>query len=176
MCQKAIELGVPLLAFTEHVRRELDYDFDALVADIELARKAYAGKLMILTGCEAKVLPGGELDAQPSLLARVDYAIFSFHAFPTDARLYASSVKVAIQNPHVNAWGHPGLFFKKHPELSLEVNELEEIFELMHAHSVLLEVNGRYKLPPEAWLRIYEKHGLPLANAGDLHSVDDFER
>ena len=37
-------------------------------------------------------------------------------------------------------------------------------------------VNGRYRLPPEAWLRVYEKHDLPLANGGDLHSVDDFER
>jgi putative hydrolase len=176
MCQKAIELGVTLLAFTEHVRRKLDYDFEALLAEIETARQAYAGKLIILTGCEAKVLPGGELDAQDALLARVEYPIFSFHAFPVDIGLYFESVKIAIQNPHVNAWGHPGLFFKKHPQLSLNQDQLEEIFALMKAHSVLLEINGRYRLPPEDWLQVYSKHGLPLANGGDLHSVDDFER
>ena len=176
MCRRAIELGVPLLAFTEHVRRTLDYDFDALLADIETARRAYDGKLLILTGCEAKVLPGGELDVDPELLARVDYPIFSFHAFPADVELYVRSVTEAVRNPFVNAWGHPGLFFKKNKHLSLPVAELEPVFELMKKHDVLLEVNGRYKLPFDEWLRLYQKQGLPLANGGDLHSVKDFDR
>jgi putative hydrolase len=176
MCRKAIELGVPLLAFTEHVRRKLDYDFDQLLGEIEAARRAYAGQLTILTGCEAKVLPGGGLDVDPALLARVDYPIFSFHAFPKDVDLYVSSVSAAITNPHVNAWGHPGLFFLKHPELALDVDRLEPVFALMKQHSVILEINHRYRLPPEPWLQAYRKHGLPLANGGDLHSVGDFER
>jgi len=176
MCHKAIEVGVPLLAFTEHVRRKLDYDFEALLAEIELARSKYAGQLIILTGCEAKVLPGGTLDVEPELLARVDYPIFSFHAFPKDLELYLSSLAIAITNPYVNAWGHPGLFFLKHPELTPDIARLEPIFASMQQHQVLLEINPRYQLPLPAWLEAYAKYGLPVANGGDLHSVDDFQR
>lgn len=34
-CQKAVEIGIPLIAFTEHVRKNLNYDFHNFLNDIE---------------------------------------------------------------------------------------------------------------------------------------------
>jgi DNA polymerase (family 10)/putative hydrolase len=53
-CEKAVEIGIPLLAFTEHVRKELTYDFNQFLNEIEEAREEF--DLIILSGCEAKVL------------------------------------------------------------------------------------------------------------------------
>ena len=39
MCEQAEKNGLKMIAFTEHVRKELDYDFNALVKDVEKARK-----------------------------------------------------------------------------------------------------------------------------------------
>ena len=72
-------MNVPLLAFTEHVRKNLDYDFNDLLDDIEKAREEF--DLIILSGVEAKVLADGDLDVEDWILKEVDYSIFAFHSF-----------------------------------------------------------------------------------------------
>lgn len=60
-CKRAVELRIPLIVFTEHVRRVLTYNYQDLVEEIMRARENYP-ELIILTGCEAKVLENGSLD------------------------------------------------------------------------------------------------------------------
>ena len=62
-CEEARRQGLRLIAFTEHVRKKLKYDFSAYIREVEKARSLFPD-LKILAGCEAKVLnPQGELDA-----------------------------------------------------------------------------------------------------------------
>jgi len=171
-CEKAAKLGIPLLAFTEHVRKNLNYDFNNLLNDIEKAREEF--DLIILSGCEAKVLPGGELDVEEWILRNVDYPIFAFHSFPRDIDTYIKSLEIALRNKYVNTWAHPGAFLLRHG-LELPEKELIKIFRLMKKHSVLLEVNKKYKVPFRAWLDIAEKYNVKTVTGNDIHGIEDLE-
>ncbi len=83
MCGQASRNGLELIAFTEHVRKSLFYDFDRLVNDVKRARKRYPS-LKILVGCEAKVLNRkGELDVSGEILKKCDIVLGTFHSFPS---------------------------------------------------------------------------------------------
>lgn len=168
-CQRAMEIGIPLLAFTEHVRKDLDYNFDSFLEDIEAARGEF--DLIILSGCEAKVLPSGELDVDDLVLREVDYPIFSFHSFPDDLGLYVKCLKSALKNPYANAWAHPGTLSGQ--KIDLPDSELAEIFRLMKEREVLLEINRKYDLPKERWVRMAKGYGVRTVKGSDVHRIED---
>lgn len=168
-CSRALELGLPLIAFTEHVRRELDYDFGDLVRDIERARRSYP-KLTILAGCECKVLADGSLDAAEEVLRQCDIVLMAFHSFPRDKELCLDSLREAISSPDVDIWAHPGLFLRR-SGLQLEDDEVRKILGWARDERVLVEVNRRYLLPPKRWLEIGRELGVRTVRGSDAHSA-----
>ncbi len=168
-CQRAVEIGTPLVAFTEHVRKNLSYNFSSFLEDIEVARGEF--DLIILSGCEAKVLPSGELDVDEEVLMAVDYPIFSFHSFPDDLELYVKCVKSALKNPYVNAWAHPGTLSGE--KIDLPESELAEVFILMKEREVLLEINRKYDLPKERWVKMAKGYGVKTVKGSDVHCIED---
>ncbi len=169
ICDWASRQGIPLVAFTEHVRRRLSYDFDKFLEDLEKA-KAEFPELIILSGVEAKVLPDCGLDVADDIIKMVDYPIFAFHSFPRDVDLYLKCLKRVIRNRYVNAWAHPGLFLNRY-NLVVPQKELVRIFELMREYDVLLEINSRYNLPPSSWQMLAEVIGVSMVRGSDLHEV-----
>jgi DNA polymerase (family 10)/putative hydrolase len=170
-CKKAVELDVPLLAFTEHVRKDLDYDFNNLLDDIEKAREEF--DMIILSGCEAKVLPDGDLDVEDWILKEVEYSIFAFHSFPKDIDLYLKCLKNVLKIECINTWAHPGLLLENY-DLRLPENELIEIFKLMRKYDVLFEINRKYSTPPKTWFNVAEKYGVKKVVGNDIHCLEDF--
>jgi DNA polymerase (family 10)/putative hydrolase len=171
-CKRAVELDVPLVAFTEHVRKDLDFDFNDLLNDIEKAKKEF--DLIILSGVEAKVLNEGDLDVEDRILKEVDYSIFAFHSFPKDIDLYKRCLEKIIKNDQINTWAHPGLFLEKYG-LRLPESELIEIFKLMRKYDVLLEINRKYNLPPRTWLQLAEQYDVQKVVGNDVHCIEDLE-
>lgn len=174
--ERAVELGIPLLAFTEHVRLELEYNFDELLNEIEVARGNFP-QLIILSGCEAKVLPDGTLDCSREILDKVDYKLFAFHSFPDDVKIYLSAFNKVISEYPVDAWAHPGLFLKKNKKLVLGDNELQRIFEILNKNNVLLEINFKHNLPVTGWITKYLEvtNNQPVVFGGDIHTVSELE-
>lgn len=172
-CEKAVEIEVPLLAFTEHVRKDLNYDFNKFLNDIEFAKKEF--DLIILSGCEAKVLPNGELDIKKDILKKVDYPIFSFHSFPNDIELYVETLKNVLKNKYVNTWAHPGELLLMR-NLKFLQDDLKKIFELMHKHEVLFEINRKYNIPTEEWINLARDHNVKIVNGSDAHCIEDLQR
>lgn len=170
-CRRAEETGIPLVAFTEHVRKDLEYDFNTFLNDIDDARGEF--DLIILSGCEAKVLPDGSLDVEEHILAEVDYPIFAFHSFPSDLELYVECLKIILKNKYVNTWAHPGTLSSRHIDLSKD--DLEEIFMLMKEREVLLEANRKYDLPKRHWLDLAEKCDVRMVRGSDIHRVEDMK-
>ena len=168
-CQRASEIGIPLLAFTEHVRKDLSYDFNSFLEDIEAAKGEF--DLIILSGCEAKVLPSGELDIDEQILRAVDYPVFSFHSFPDDLGLYVKCLKSALNNPYVNAWAHPGTLSGQ--KIDLPESVLPGIFRLMKEKEVLLEINRKYDLPKERWVKMAKRYGVRTVKGSDVHCIED---
>lgn len=172
-CKKAVELGIPLMAFTEHVRRQLRYDFNRFLNDIEIAREEFPD-LIILSGAEAKVLPESTLNIDEALLNRVDYPIFAFHSFPPDLRTYVNCLKTVLGDTRINAWAHPGLFLRR-TGLLLSQREIIEISGLMVEKKVLLEVNEKYGLPEKEWVETALRNGVKIVRGNDIHSLEDLE-
>lgn len=172
-CKEALKLGIPLIVFSDHVRRKLDYDFHALLSEIELAQKKYP-ELIILSGCEAKVLENGKLDVSDEILRRCEIVLMAFHSFPARAHHYYNAVKIALTNPMVDIWAHPGLFLIRN-NLELEGHQIEEILEIAYINDVLIELNSKYNVPLKEWRGILTGK-LKFVKGNDIHSLKDLQR
>ncbi|RLJ00929.1 MAG: histidinol-phosphatase [Candidatus Aenigmatarchaeota archaeon] len=168
ICETAEKLKIPLIAFTEHVRKKLNYDFNQFLEDIKKAKKEFPNIIM-LSGCEAKVLPDGSLDVNKNIMEKVDYGIFAFHSFTENAELYKKSFKEVIKNEYVSAWAHPETFFNR---VALTENELIEIFNLLKKNNILFEINRKYKIS-ENYLQYARKFNVPVVKGNDIHSISD---
>ena len=174
--ERAVELGIPLLAFTEHVRLELTYNFNQFLNEIEIARKKFP-QLIILSGCEAKVLPDGTLDCSREILDKVDYKLFAFHSFPGDIGVYLFALHKIINKYPIDAWAHPGLFFKKHKNLVLSDDKLRKVFEGLGNNKILLEISFKYNLPTMDWITKYldVTNNQPVVFGGDIHTANELK-
>ena len=172
--QYALEKGIPLIAFTEHVRRHMDYNFEDFMEDIDRAREKYP-QLIILSGVEAKVLPDGSLDVDENIIKEVDYPIFAYHSFPDDIEVYMRTLSVVVKNEYVNTWAHPGLFLLKRGYGVRDI-DIVRILREMRENDVLLEINYKYNLPFAEWLTKAKEMGVELVKGGDIHSIQDLKR
>lgn len=173
-CQRATERGIPLVAFTEHVRLDLSYDFNAFLEDIDNARMQY--DLIILSGCEAKVLPHGILDVDDNTLKQVDYPIFAFHSFPSSAGTEGSieALYTVLKNPHVNTWAHPGSFFNR-SGMHIPEEELFRIFRTLKNNEILVELNKKYHYQSDDWLSFAKRTQVNFVRGSDCHKIAEME-
>ena len=169
-CEKALEHSIPLLAFTEHVRKELRYDFSSLLEEIDKARAEYS--LIILSGCEVKVLPDGSLDVVDDIIKEVDYPVFAFHSFPKNFDLFLDCLKSAITNKYINTWAHPSIV-PINMSTNIDSDVILELFKLMKEYNVLLEYNNKYNLPPQSWIKLAKEIDVLIVRGSDVHSITD---
>jgi DNA polymerase (family 10)/putative hydrolase len=173
-CEEARNQGLRLIAFTEHVRRELRYDFGAYVREVEAARRLFPD-LTILAGCEAKVInPQGELDASEDVLKSCDLVLGAFHSFAPSER-YLEALEAMLSNPWVDIWAHPTLFARKHG-IHLNEQQEERLVRLCIENHVVIEFNGKYDLPPPSLREKVIALGGPYVYGSDAHSVAELGR
>ncbi len=170
-CRLAQEKKIPLIAFTEHVRRKLDYHFEDFVNDIQLARKKYP-HLILLIGCETKVLDlAGNLDVSEEVKKMCDVIMGVFHSFPhSDKVNYLHALKNMLQRKEINVWGHPTLFCQKR-NFTLSPIDIEEVVDLCKKYNIYIEHNLRYNLPNELFLNLARKAQVPIICGMDLHDA-----
>jgi putative hydrolase len=171
MCGQAEKNGLELIAFTEHVRKKLSYDFGRLEADVEKARKRFP-RMKILLGCEAKVLDcTGSLDVSEETLRKCDIVLATFHSFPSsDKGELESALKGMLRNPDVDVWTHPITFFQKCPLCEKDVNE---IIEMCIKNNVLIEDNKKpcYKSP--RLVEACRRMGAKTVTGSDAHGAEE---
>jgi putative hydrolase len=169
-CKRASDLGIPLVAFTEHVTKNLDYNFDAFIEEIERARDQF--DLIILSGCEAKVLPDGNLDVSEEILTRVDYPVFSYHSFPSDSDLYLQTLLNVLNNKYVNSWAHPGALMDIRG-IHISDENLGDVFQCMKQNDILLERNQKYGVPNSSWMAMADTYKICLVRGSDCHGIEE---
>lgn len=169
-CRQAVKNGLELIAFTEHVRQNLDYDFDHFVSEVQLAKEEF--DLVILYGCEAKVLNlQGELDAPKEILDRCEIVLGSFHSFPlNEKQSYVEALKNMLKNEFLDVWSHPTLFARN--KFKLTRDEIDEIIEFCKRNNVLIERNARYNLPEKRFMNIV-KRKWKFALGSDAHNISN---
>jgi len=173
-CKKARDLGVPLIGFTEHVRRKMDYNFEDLKKEIEEAKKKFG--LKIILGCEAKVLDKkGNLDASTEILKKSEIILGAFHGnIFQNKKDFLEALKNMIKNPWVDVWVHPGLFYLRH-NFTLSEREMDEVTKLCANNKVLIEINLKYNLPEKKLLQWAKKNNVEFILGLDAHSIKDLK-
>src|SRR5829696_461706 len=53
------------------------------------------------------------------------------------------------------------------------LNEIEELAKLINKHKKIVEVNAKYKLPPENWIKAFSKNGVKFHLGSDAHSLNE---
>ena len=172
-CQKARKNNLKLIAFTEHVRKNLTYNYNDFLSDIFQAKSEF-GDLKILSGCEAKVLNvNGELDTPEKVLEQSEIVIGVFHSFKyKDKKNYLAALEAMLRNPIIDIWGHPTLFAEKH-NIKLEENELKEIIDVCIENDVLIERNLKYNLPNVNFIKLAINRGAKFIIGSDAHSINE---
>lgn len=166
-CSRAVENGLEFLVFSEHTRRTLDYEYDALLADIEAARARY--DLTLLPGCEAKTLDvDGRLDVPADVVERADVVTGVFHSFDGDRDAYLDAAEAMLLNPRVDVWGHPLLYPDRRGD-RLSDADLDRLVAAAADGDVLLERNRRYGLPPGRLVRVAADYDVDFVVGSDAH-------
>jgi DNA polymerase (family 10)/putative hydrolase len=170
--EKAIENKLDLIAFTEHVRKKMNYKFIDLISEIYSLKDKF--DIQILIGCEAKVLDlEGNLDVSDEILKNCEIVLGTFHEFEFKQKeFYLIALKNMLKNPEVDIWAHPTLFAKKN-NFSLNRDEIQEIGELCLKNDVLIEKNLKHNVPDLEFLNIVTSMGCSIVLGSDAHNTNE---
>ena len=157
--------GLELIALTEHVRKTSEWISEYLNEISEYKGKT---KVKVVTGFEAKIMYNGNIDCRDDI-ARDYFIIASFHTTYYDKIIWTNALKRAIENKYINVIGHLA------PESSfqLDTKEIEEFAKLINKNGKIVEVNAKYKRPPENWIKIFSKNGVKFHLGSDAHSLNE---
>ena len=163
--KEAERKGLELIALTEHVRRTSEWIPEYLNEISEYKRKT---KVKVVTGFEAKIMSNGKIDCRDDI-ARDYFIIASFHTRFYDKIIWTNALKKAIENKYINVIGHLA------PEASfqLDTKEIEVFANLINKNEKTVEVNAKYRRPPENWIKIFIKNGVKFHLGSDAHSLNE---
>lgn len=149
----------------ERVRRQWE-EIDALNARID--------GITVLKACEVDVLADGRLDHDDDLLSGFDWVTASLHSgFRQSSTRLTARVLAAIDNPHVNAIGHPtGRMLGRREGYDLD---FDAVFARAAETGTALEINAQ---PRRLDLRADHARralaaGVRLVIGTDAHSTDE---
>ena len=169
----AAENQIPLIAFTEHVRKKMSYNYE-MFCDLIKESKELFPQIVILRGIEAKILPDGTLDCPENIFSAADFKIASFHSFEGSIDKQIEAASLVFERFPVDCWGHPA--FKRNEDiLDTEYSELEELFGIMKNNHVLMEANLKHLRPVTEWFEKYSRvsNRLGAVYGSDSHSVEE---
>lgn len=147
---------IKVIAITEHVRKDSDYDFFALLDEIETLKNN--SRIMIFSGMEAKVLnKKGELDLPKSFLKNVDVVLGTFHSFNFSSTNfqkklyeYEKALVNLIKNKSVIIWAHP--FSQLYERKFLPKINLDKILKVLKKRNLVVEINLKSFFIPQHFL------------------------
>jgi DNA polymerase (family 10)/putative hydrolase len=85
------------------------------------------------------------------------------------------SLKIILKNKYLNTWAHPSAFLEKN---NLELSEINliRILNSMKKNKVLMEINGKYNVPPLKWIELAAVYDIDFVIGNDIHKLEDFSR
>jgi putative hydrolase len=163
--KEAERKGLELIALTEHVRKTSEWIPQYLNEISEYKRKS---KLKVVTGFEAKIISDGNIDCRDDI-ARDYFIIASFHTKYYEKSIWINDLKKAIENKYINVIGHLA------PESSFhfDTKEIVEFGKLIKKNKKIVEINAKYRRPPENWIKAFIKMGVKFHLGSDAHSLDE---
>jgi putative hydrolase len=163
----AENIGLVVIAFTEHVRKISDW-IPKYLKEIE---DISTDRVKIIAGFEAKILIDGSIDC-PEKYADKHFLIASFHTKYHNKQVWLQALERAIENPNVDVIGH----IAPEPPFTLEPNEVEQLAKMIVHNNKTVELNAKYHRPPKEWIQIFRKNNVHFHLGSDAHSLDEIGR
>ena len=182
MADKAASLGYEYIAITDHspssriangLSEKRLWQKKEEVEKINSEGRA----IRILMGSEVDILPDGSLDYPDEVLRELDFVVASVHgSFSMEEEKMTKRICDAIENPNVDALGHPtGRLIGQREPYKVDI---DAVIETARNHDKALEVNSSYKR-----LDLKDIHARKAVEAGvkiivstDAHRVQHLER
>ena len=165
---RAAEVGLKTLAFTEHVRRSSSW-VPQYIKEIKNLRESSMTNVII--GFEAKILSDGSIDCLEEY-SEAYLVIASFHSVYSDKKKWMDALLKTIENPHVNVIGH----LAPEPTFHLDDGEIDFIASRIVLHEKIVEINAKYHRPPRDWILSFREKGVRFHLGSDAHSVSEIGR
>ena len=165
---RAAEVGLKTLAFTEHVRRSSSW-VPQYIQEIKNLRESSTTNVII--GFEAKILSDGSIDCLEEY-SEAYFIIASFHSVYSDKKKWMDALIKTIENPHVNVIGH----LAPEPTFHIDGGEIDFIASKIVLHEKIVEINAKYHRPPRDWILSFREKGVKFHLGSDAHSVSEIGR
>jgi putative hydrolase len=165
---RAAEVGLKTLAFTEHVRRSSSW-VPQYIKEIKNLRESSMTNVII--GFEAKILSDGSIDCLEEY-SEAYFIIASFHSVYSDKKKWMDALIKTIENPHVNVIGH----LAPEPTFHIDGAEIDFIASRIVLHEKIVEINAKYHRPPRDWILSFREKGVKFHLGSDAHSISEIGR
>ena len=188
--ETAINLGLQLIAITDHVNIETGW-LDDFVLEISRLKRKYGNKIMILSGIETKIVDlNGSVDARPDFFDKVDIVLAAFHRVPTDndfmhkediskrkgkaLEYWHIAMLSVLKNPNVDIIAHPTNLLLIHG-IAIPFAMKKEIAKAANKNGLIFEMNIKYKVPDEEFIRLLEENNVAMVRGSDAHNVEEMK-
>ena len=188
---KAIDLKLKAIAFTEHVNKTSDW-FNEFREKINSLKKK--SKLKIFLGIEAKANDfNGNLDATSDMIANSDIVMGVVHRFPDNKgglipieeiknlgqdKAAETEFRLALgllENKNIDILGHPfgvySKFFTKLPE-----EYMKKLMAKALEKNIAIEINTKYLLENEKFFKLLREINPYVSIGSDAHDKEEIAR
>lgn len=175
--------GLAAVAITDH-GPELSVGIDpakipSMLQEIESAREE--ANIPVLVGMEANVInANGAIDLCDEVIRKLDILVIGLHTLEGAtqeelARNYFLAITNAMRNNKVDVVAHP---FRLHDNLIpyLSPEDIDEFVGLAAEMGVAIEINSKYRVPDEEFLRACLREGVKLSIGTDAHTTAEVGR
>lgn len=189
LLDKAIEVGLNAVAFTEHVRRSTDWfpGFVKAVADAAASRP----EIDAYVGCEAKALDSeGGFDASEVIIEASEIVLGSVHRFPDGkggvlgfdevpaGRMAEWECELSIgmlRYAPIHVLAHPGGMHQRHHG-AFPSELFRRMMEASLERGIAVEINASYLVDVDAFLALCDEINPYVSIGSDVHHLDEMGR
>ncbi len=172
--------GLKAIAFTDHgpglpigIAEE---KLPQMLRDIDIARED-AG-IPVLAGIEANVVDGGgSIDVDEKFIRKLDLLAVGIHHLGASdpiemAQEYLARAIRAVERHEIAVFCHP-FYFDVDLLQNLTSEEIEGFLRLAADNNVAMELNNKYKVPNDNFLRLCLREGVKLSLGSDAHRLSE---
>jgi DNA polymerase (family 10) len=175
----AIKMGYEYVGIADHTKfLKIEHGLDEKRLrernkEIDKLNQKFKGKIKILKGCEANILPDGKIDIGDECLKEQDFVIAGVHSrFKMTKEEMTERIIRAMKNPNVDIISHPtGRLIQKRGEYEID---FDKILKVAKETGTILEINSypeRLDLN-DVNIKKAKEMGVKMVINTDAHHVD----
>jgi len=179
IAEYAIKTGYEYVGIADHTKfLKIEHGLDEKRLkernkEIDKLNQKFKGKIKILRGCEANILPDGKIDIDDECLKEQDFVIAGVHSrFKMTKEEMTERIIRAMKNPNVDIISHPtGRLIQKRGEYEID---FDKILRVAKETGTILEINSypeRLDLN-DLNIKKAKEMGVKMVINTDAHHVD----